>query len=111
MEEKLDKAVGIGRCVQRLGEKFVSIRTSFAIAFALRHRFELEPNADCLELLLEELVDLVHRRDLRGVLNEEAARPILKRALELGINCMDTCGYYWTGRGEDWAAPAVICQA
>jgi 1-deoxyxylulose-5-phosphate synthase len=35
------------------------------------------------------------------VLNEEAAGPILKRALELGINFIDTCDYYSLGRSEE----------
>jgi aryl-alcohol dehydrogenase (NADP+) len=35
------------------------------------------------------------------VLNEEAARPILQRALELGINFIDTCDDYSTGRSEE----------
>src|SRR6516225_5997858 len=35
------------------------------------------------------------------VLDEEAASPILKRALELGINFIDTCDYYSSGRSEE----------
>ena len=35
------------------------------------------------------------------VLDEEASRPILKRALDLGINFIDTCDYYSTGRSEE----------
>jgi 1-deoxyxylulose-5-phosphate synthase len=32
------------------------------------------------------------------VLDENEARPILKRALDLGINFIDTCDYYCNGR-------------
>jgi 1-deoxyxylulose-5-phosphate synthase len=35
------------------------------------------------------------------VLDEEESRPILKRALDLGINFIDTCDYYSTGRSEE----------
>jgi aryl-alcohol dehydrogenase-like predicted oxidoreductase len=35
------------------------------------------------------------------VLNEEEARPNLKRALDLGINFIDTCDYYSSGRSEE----------
>jgi aryl-alcohol dehydrogenase-like predicted oxidoreductase len=35
------------------------------------------------------------------VLDEEESRPILKRALDLGINFVDTCDYYSTGRSEE----------
>ena len=35
------------------------------------------------------------------VLDEEAARPILKRALDQGINFIDTCDYYSSGRSEE----------
>ena len=35
------------------------------------------------------------------VLDEDEARPILKRALDLGINLVDTCDYYSTGRSEE----------
>lgn len=35
------------------------------------------------------------------VLDEDASRPILKRALDLGINFIDTCDYYSSGRSEE----------
>jgi aryl-alcohol dehydrogenase-like predicted oxidoreductase len=35
------------------------------------------------------------------VLDEEAARPILQRALDQGINFIDTCDYYSSGRSEE----------
>src|SRR5262245_61748991 len=35
------------------------------------------------------------------VLDESEARPILKRALDLGINFIDTCDYYSSGRSEE----------
>jgi aryl-alcohol dehydrogenase-like predicted oxidoreductase len=34
------------------------------------------------------------------VLDEAAARPVLERALELGINMIDTCDYYSAGESE-----------
>jgi aryl-alcohol dehydrogenase-like predicted oxidoreductase len=35
------------------------------------------------------------------VLDENEARPILRRALDLGINFVDTCDYYSSGRSEE----------
>jgi 1-deoxyxylulose-5-phosphate synthase len=35
------------------------------------------------------------------VLDEDAARPILKRALDHGVNFIDTCDYYSSGRSEE----------
>jgi aryl-alcohol dehydrogenase-like predicted oxidoreductase len=35
------------------------------------------------------------------VLDENEARPILERALDLGINFIDTCDYYSSGRSEE----------
>ena len=35
------------------------------------------------------------------VLDQEESLPILKRALDLGINFIDTCDYYSTGRSEE----------
>src|SRR2546421_12898775 len=34
------------------------------------------------------------------VLDEEASRPIVRRALDLGINLFDTCDYYSNGESE-----------
>ena len=34
------------------------------------------------------------------VITEEAARPVIARALEAGINCIDTCDFYSNGESE-----------
>lgn len=41
------------------------------------------------------------------VLPEDASRAIIRRALELGINAIDTCDYYSNGRSEEIVGRAV----
>jgi len=43
----------------------------------------------------------------KWVLNEENSRPIIKKALELGINFFDTANVYSIGRSEEILGRAV----
>jgi 1-deoxyxylulose-5-phosphate synthase len=37
----------------------------------------------------------------RWILDEDASRPIIKRAIDLGINLIDTCDFYSLGKSEE----------
>jgi aryl-alcohol dehydrogenase-like predicted oxidoreductase len=44
----------------------------------------------------------------KWVLNEENSRPIIKRAIELGINFFDTANVYSLGTSEEYLGRALM---